>query len=179
MSDLLPNNATPWERAVADAAERVGGIPVPLRTLRDPDTIAAHLLPWLAWEESVDNWSSEWTETQKRGVIKASLTVHQKKGTVAALKAALQGLGYDIRVREWFQQTPRGDPYTFECYFIVDQVGIADPAAFGRVVDTVSAAKNLRSYLEGVDILGLTRAGTHFGGKVLSGEIVTIAAGNA
>ena len=134
MSDLLPPNALPPERAMALATARVGDVPVPISTLHDPATCPAALLPWLAWAESVDEWDSGWTEAQKRSVIAAARAVHERKGTAGALSLAMQALDLDLTVTEWFQQDPPGDPYTFIATIIVEQEPIATEAAFARIV---------------------------------------------
>jgi len=46
MNSLLPPNATDTERAIEATTERTTDLPVPLRTLWNPDTCPADLLPW-------------------------------------------------------------------------------------------------------------------------------------
>jgi len=70
MTSLLPNNATPLERAVEGAGTETTAIT--LRTLYNPDTCPAHLLYQLAWAWSVDRWDDGWSEAVKRSVIKSS-----------------------------------------------------------------------------------------------------------
>jgi phage tail P2-like protein len=176
MSDLLPPNATPLERAISRVGSRVEDVPVPIATLWNPDACPAALLPWLAWAESVDDWFTTWTEAQKRGAIKASFGVHARKGTAGALRLAIQGIGLDVVVTEWFQKTPMGAPYTFSCAFVVDQQGIASAEAFDRVVAVSNSTKNLRSHMTGVDIQAVTRATEYVGAVVYLGERVSIAA---
>lgn len=174
MSDLLPLNATDQERAISEATGR--DVPVVVRETWNPDTCPLALLPWLAWAFNVDTWDASWTEAQKRGVIKNSVAVHKKKGTIGALRAAMDGLGYDVTVTEWFQKTPAGDPYTFRVGLNVEQVGIQSNAALGKIVDVANSVKNLRSYLEGVDIRALTNGGMYYAARCFTGEIVNISA---
>jgi phage tail P2-like protein len=96
MSDdsLLPPNATPVERGFEAAGARITALPVPVRDTWNPATCPATLLPWLAWALSVDNWDPTWTEGQQRAVIAASVAVHRRKGTVAAVREALAAAGY-------------------------------------------------------------------------------------
>jgi phage tail P2-like protein len=146
MSDLLPPNALPAERALSLATARVGDVPVPLGTLHDPATCPAALLPWLAWAESVDEWDSAWTEAQKRAVIAASREVHEKKGTAGALKLAIEALGSNIGIAEWFEQNPPGDPYTCIVSPIIDQ---DEPltVSVDAIARVVRASKNLRTHV--------------------------------
>lgn len=172
MSDLLPANATDQERAISNTLDRP--VPVIVREVWNPDTCPVALLPWLAWAFSVDTWDSAWTEAQKRGVIKASVAVHEKKGTIGALKAGLAGLGYDIDVTEWFQKSPIGDPYTFSLLVNLEDVGMPTETEYQQIVTAAEAAKNLRSHLVGVDTR-LTASGTlYVGAAVWDGETTLI-----
>lgn len=174
MSDLLPLNASEQERAISKAIDRE--VPVVVREMWNPETCPAALLPWLAWAFSLDTWDANWTEAQKRGVIKNSVAVHKKKGTIGALRTAIDGLGYDLTVTEWFQKTPAGDPYTFRIGINVEQVGIASNGALDKIVDVANSVKNLRSYLEGVDISALTNGGIYYAARCFMGEVVNISA---
>lgn len=158
MFDLLPANATAQERAISDAIERAGSVPVVVREVWDADTCPANMLAWLAWAFSVDEWDPAWTDAQKRGAIKASISVHQHKGTIGAVRQALAGLFYDVRVQEWFNQLPAGDPYTFRILLGVNQVG-AEQSAFASLINVLERTKNLRSHLDKIELIVTTPAG--------------------
>lgn len=175
MSDLLPPNALPSERALALATARVGDVPVPIGTLHNPATCPAALLPWLAWAESVDEWDPAWSEAQKRVVIAASRMVHEKKGTIGAIRLAIESLGSNIAIEEWFEQDPPGDPYTFRVTLTVDQEASATEAALDRIERVVLSTKNLRSHAEILPIL--TRGGTAYAAAAVVGtDTITLAA---
>lgn len=174
MSDLLPNNATDAERALSEATGR--DIPVPIRQLWNPATCPADLLPWLAWAVSVDDWNPQWTDEQKRGAIAASLEVHKIKGTAGALRAALDGIGYQSDATEWFQKSPIGDPYTFDVMLTLEQTGIPDNAGYQSIENVINSAKNLRSHLTALDVTAISRGSVYFGGRFYMGETVTLSA---
>lgn len=106
MSDvatLLPPNATQTERALEQATARIGDVAVPIATLWSADTCPEHVLPFLAWALSVDNWDSNWAEEDKRASIRDSVQIHRVKGTVGSIKRALRAAGYgDATVVERF-----------------------------------------------------------------------------
>lgn len=108
---LLPPNATPLERDIEQITAAKFDVNVPVSDMWNPDTCPAHLLPWLAWGVSVDNWSADWSEQIKRNVIKSSIHVHQIKGTVDAVRQALDALGAQVELTEWFENG--GVPGTF------------------------------------------------------------------
>lgn len=100
MSDLLPPNATPLEKAIALTIARLSDIAIDINTLWDSARCPVELLPWLAWSLSVDTWNSNWPEDIKRRVIADSFHLHGLKGTVQAIKTALSSLGVDADIIE-------------------------------------------------------------------------------
>ena len=157
MSDLLPPNATPKERALAEAVARLSDVPVRVRDVWNVDTIPLALLPWLAWAYSVDEWDSGWLESQKRATVKSALQVQKIKGTIGAVKTALAALGLDIEVQEWFSQTPAGDPYTFRVHVRTEQTP-ADQDSLRKALTLIETTKSLRSHLETVLISAKSEA---------------------
>lgn len=85
---MLPNNASPLERAVSVSIGRFApAARVP--TLWDAATCPAALLPHLAWALAVDDWDATWGEDRKRAAIANALYIHRHKGTPAAIRRAL------------------------------------------------------------------------------------------
>lgn len=160
---LLPPNATPLERALdQSAAHQLEAIPRLIRSSANPDTIPAAWLPWLAWAWRVENWDTDWTETQKRAAIKASFAIHRKKGTIGAIREALKALGITLNIVEWFEDTPRRAPYTFRITMTPDDDGISD-SEMASLMAIVETTKNARSHLSSVDV------GTNNQARCLSG----------
>lgn len=145
MSDLLPINATKQERALSITTARAGSVPVPVGELWDPYTCPLAVLPWLAWSLAVDPWDSNWTEAQKRQAIAESIAVHRVKGTIGALKRALQAIGYECLVND---QT--GTPYVFRVGIDVT-TGAAVETAYAQAESIALKVKNARSHLLSVD----------------------------
>lgn len=146
MSDLLPSNATEQERALAETVARVSDVPVVVREVWNPDTCPSSVLPWLAWAFSVDDWDSNWTDEQKRQVIKQSVYSQRIKGTIGAVKKQLAALGLDIQIVEWFRTVPMGAPYTYEVYITSSQYSLTTDSLkkINQIIDT---NKNLRSHM--------------------------------
>lgn len=109
MTSLLPPNSTATERALEAATAPGFDLPVEIASLSSPDTCPPQFLASLAWGLSVDSWDSNWTDARKREVIKASVEVHRRKGTVGSIKRALAAMGYgDAVLREGFAETQLG-----------------------------------------------------------------------
>lgn len=113
---LLLGFVSPPERVIeaADAAIEDFDTDLPRRAGGpDIDLVPAEHLPARAWGRSVDVWDPVWPEAIKRAVIVAAPQVHERKGTVYAVKTALAALGVDAAVIEWWQEVPKAAPYTF------------------------------------------------------------------
>lgn len=98
---LLPPNASPLERALelsmahyGDADER----PVPIDALWRPRECPLAALPWLAWGLGVKRWDPAWPEDVRRAVVAGALETHRRRGTVGAVRQALDDVGavYDL-----------------------------------------------------------------------------------
>lgn len=94
MTSILPPNATRLERALEQASAVAVSFAVPIADLWDPDRCPAALLPWLAWALSVDVWDPRWAEEDRRNVIRTSVAVHRRKGTVGSVRRQLRAAGY-------------------------------------------------------------------------------------
>lgn len=176
MSNLLPPNATPQERALSEAVARVGSVPVIVKEMWNPATCPSALLPWMAWAFSVDNWDTNWNDNQKRATIAASIDVQKHKGTIGAVVTALAALGYGAKVQEWFNMEPVGDPYTFDLLLEADQVGISQEA-LATILNYINTTKNLRSHLNTVRPSVSTKANLITGAATTTGHDITIGYG--
>lgn len=95
---LLPANATALERELESIAADALDIPVDHATLWNPDTCPTPLLPWLAWAVSVDFWEPDWSEQERRAVIRESIEAHRIKGTPSAVLRFLELDGWTTGV---------------------------------------------------------------------------------
>lgn len=175
MSDasLLPPNATNAERAIALAAARINDLPLPHRTLHYATESPAQLLPWLAWEFSVDEWFPDWEEDQKRGAIAASISIHRHKGTIGAVRAGLAGIGINVRVQEWFAQIPQGAPGTFHLLINASQFPVT-LENLHRVIAVLEQSKNLRSHMTLAQLSATTTAELRSAAVSVSGQDLAI-----
>ncbi|WP_407596990.1 phage tail protein I [Pseudomonas aeruginosa] len=171
MTSLLPLSSTQLERAIEAALAETTEIP--LRTLYNPDTCPAHLLPWLAWTWSVDRWDSGWTEGVKRSAIRSAFYVHAHKGTIGALRRVVEPLGYLIEVIEWWQTVPRGVPGTFALKVGVLDTGITEEMylELERLVDD---AKPVSRQLTGLAISLETQGALNIGVAVYDGDVINV-----
>lgn len=171
MSSLLPLSSTQLERAIE--AAMVEKTEIPLRTLYNPDTCPAHLLPWLAWTWSVDRWDTRWTEAVKRSAIRSAFYVHAHKGTIGALRRVVEPLGYLIEVLEWWEMKPKGIPGTFALKVGVLDTGITEEAylELERLIDD---AKPVSRHMTGLAISLETQGAINIGVAVYEGDVIDV-----
>ncbi|MGA4210550.1 phage tail protein I [Ralstonia nicotianae] len=170
---LLPPNATPLERRAARAGARIERVPVPLRDLWNPATCPADLLPFLAWSFSVDRWNPAWPLTTKRAVTAASYFVHRRKGTIGALRRAVEPLGYLIRVIEWWQTNPPGPRGSFRLDVGVLQTGI-DEAMYVELERLIDDAKPCSRPMLGLQISLEVRGTQATSAAAYLGDVLTV-----
>lgn len=100
--------------------------------------LPVHLLPYLAWAFSVDRWDRNWPEETKRQVIRDAWLIHRHKGTISALRRAVEPLGYLIEVKEWWQLNE--EPGTFRIV-----VGVLDQASPMKCIRNLSALLRMQN----------------------------------
>ncbi len=170
---LLPPNASQLEQLAAEALAQIERVPVPIRDLISPDRCPVDLLPYLAWAFSVDRWDPAWPETVKRQVIKASFFVHAHKGTIGALRRVVEPLGYLIRVREWWQESPVGEPGTFRLDIGVLEGGISEET-YESLSLLIDDAKPVSRHLIGLAITLEARGSVYVAASAVEGDTVTV-----
>ena len=155
-TSLLPPNASGLDRAVEQLIEQqCHAIGQPHRALWTPETCPIDLLPWLAWSVGVQAWRSEWPEHIKRAIVRNSIAIQRRRGTLSSVRDAVQSFGASISIREWWQTTPKGTPHTFELVLTVGSEAAQNSATFVEdVVTEVNRVKPLRSHF--TFIQGLT-----------------------
>ena len=103
MNSLLPPNATSLELTIERNIDtRLSALPVNIKHNKNPDLIDAALLDLSAQEFSVDYWDVSWSESKKRNKIKESVEIHRYKGTLYAVKTAIEKITQDYQIIEWF-----------------------------------------------------------------------------
>ena len=171
---LLPINASQLLKDLENSSLKATSLEALNRYVTNPDLAPDNILPWLAWAVSVDDWSDNWSLVVKKNVIKASINVHKKKGTIGALRSALEAFNYEnITVEEWFNYG--GDPHFFRVFFDVTEPGF-DVGILPQVQKVIDNTKNVRSHLESLKAFLSAEMGLiNMGSAMISKEITPIA----
>lgn len=108
------------------------------------------LLDILAWEMHVDiwqGWEGSLSNEKKVELINQSIDWHQHKGTKYAVEQMVRTVFTDGYVTEWFQYG--GRPFFFK---IVLKQQITDQQQLDTLIQSVYAVKNVRSWIEDIEI---------------------------
>ncbi|EGR0465752.1 phage tail protein I [Vibrio cholerae] len=149
----LPPSASKMERIMEQVFwEEIALIERDIKTFYDPYQCRADLLPYLAWEMSVDYWDENWSDETKRNVIFASLPIHSSKGTRFALDKSIESIRKDgLSVTEWFEDKENLRPGYFRVNLEARNSDI-DESTVPQIIKAVNNAKNTRSHLESISI---------------------------
>jgi len=123
-TSLLPANSSPLEKALdLGFGYLLGRVTPPFPQLMDPDRTPAAFLPSLAADRAVNEWSTTAPEAEKRLTVKLAWPTARQAGTRQALENAVKGLRLRPEVRAWYEQKPRGVPYSF-CRPSLDRIAL-------------------------------------------------------
>ena len=152
--DIMPDSISRDKNVAAVAA----AIDIQLRALAgyvdvatlvaNIDTLPSGVLDHLAAEYDVSVWRDSWPVATKRSVLKNSLSDKRKRGTRAAVVAALASLGSAASIVEWWEQSPKGDPHTFKIYATLPKTGAIDAEVQEDLIKMIDDAKPLRSHYD-------------------------------
>lgn len=159
------------EQRAAAACASISDLPVPLRDLWNPWKCPVKFLPYLAWAFSVDRWEETWTETAKRQAVSDAFWIHQRKGTVAAVKRVIEGLGYSMTLEEWWEVAdPAG---TFRLEIDLKEIGITEPMIneLERIIDD---AKPVSRHISQLTLSASAYGTAHIGAAITDGEVITV-----
>ncbi len=170
-SSLLPPGSSALERRLAQACSGISDLNVPLRDLWNPWKCPAKFLPYLAWAFSVDRWEETWTETAKRQAVSDAFWIHQRKGTVAAVKRVIEGLGYSMTLEEWWEVAdPAG---TFRLEIDLNDNGITEPM-IAELERIIGDAKPVSRHIAQIKLITRTEGIVWAGCCAFDGEVITV-----
>lgn len=133
--------------------------------------LPVHLLPYLAQAFSVDRWDRNWPEETKRQVIRDAWLIHRHKGTISALRRAIEPLGYLIRVSEWWEFG--GEPGTFTVEVGTLDSGVTEEM-YLEMERLIADAKPASRHLIGLNIIRDIPGYLYTGGVVCDGDVITV-----
>lgn len=170
-SSLLPPSAGAWMRNTEAVTAKLSAITVALRTLWTPTDCPVDLLPYLAWALSVDRWDKNWPAEKKIAAIKQSYWLHRRKGTRAAVRRVIEGMGFSATFEEWFNVG--GTPGTFRLEIDVNDVGLT-PKTLDELNRLIGDAKPVSRHLENMTITTRSNGVAHVSAAIFTGEVSSV-----
>lgn len=145
--NLFAPNFSQFEIALCKAVCK-HQLPVNLDINWNTDLMAANLLPFGAWQLSLDEWNTNWPDSVKRAQIKIAPIVHRKKGTIGSIRRILSAFGAACTIKEWWQKVPKGAPHTFDISLVFSNINGEQPTSeyLNNVLKMINATKPERSH---------------------------------
>lgn len=168
---LLPPGSSALERRLAQACSGISDLKVPLRDLWNPWKCPAKFLPYLAWAFSVDRWEETWSEKEKRQAVSDAFWIHQRKGTVAAVRRVIETLGYSMTLQEWWEVAdPAG---TFRLEVDLNDIGITE-SMIKELERIIGDAKPVSRHISQLTLSASADGTVHIGSAMIDGEEITV-----
>ncbi|HEI9840671.1 phage tail protein I [Klebsiella pneumoniae] len=167
----MANGSSLLEQRAAAACAYISDLSVPLRDLWNPWKCPVKFLPYLAWAFSVDRWEETWSEKEKRQAVSDAFWIHQRKGTVAAVRRVIETLSYSMTLQEWWEVAdPAG---TFRLEINLNDIGITEPMIY-ELERIIGDAKPVSRHISQLTLLQHSRGLASIGAAVSDGEIITV-----
>ncbi|HBW3596237.1 TPA: phage tail protein I [Klebsiella pneumoniae] len=167
----MANGSSLLEQRAAAACASISDLSVPLRDLWNPWKCPVKFLPYLAWAFSVDRWEETWSETEKRQAVSDAFWIHQRKGTVAAVRRVIETLGYSMTIQEWWKVAdPAG---TFRLEIDLNDIGITESMIkeLERIIgDAKPVSRHISQLTLSLSVTALASIGTAF----IDSEVITV-----
>ena len=159
------------EQRAAAACAVISDLSVPLRDLWNPWRCPVKFLPYLAWAFSVDRWEETWSETVKRQAVSDAFWIHQRKGTVAAVRRVIETLGYSMTLQEWWEVA---DPaWTFRLEIDLNDIGITEPV-IKELERIIGDAKPVSRHISQLTLSASVRGTAYTGSALVDGEVIAV-----
>ncbi|MEH0903877.1 phage tail protein I, partial [Klebsiella pneumoniae] len=167
----MANGSSLLEQRAAAACASISDLSVPLRDLWNPRRCPVKFLPYLAWAFSVDRWEETWSEKEKRQAVSDAFWIHQRKGTVAAVRRVIETLGYSMTLQEWWEVAdPAG---TFRLEVDLNDIGITESMIkeLERIIgDAKPVSRHISQLTLSLSVTALASIGTAF----IDSEVITV-----
>ena len=123
------------------------------------DELDSELVDALAIALHVDYYDASLPLDKRRALVKNSTRWHMRKGTKGIVQETVATVWDGCEVQEWFDYG--GEPYHFKVVNIT--AAHVDEDVIREVLRAISATKNVRSWLDGIDFLRRITAPVYVG----------------
>lgn len=173
--DLLPPSLQSDEQVVAAATSLDAELSAVTAAIEECvllprlDELAEEVIDLLAWQWHVEGYSESLSVTKKRNLVLQSIAWHRRKGTPGLVQDLVSAIYSSGVVTEWFEYG--GEPY----HFRIQTTGvIGSEVIYKQLQAAINAAKNVRSWLDGVYILRKWQESRYVGLMLRRGKHITL-----
>lgn len=100
-----------------------------------------------AWDASV--WRQSWPIQIKRRILNNVILEKRKRGTLGAVKKAIETIASFTSLSEWWQETPKGTPHTFKVIASLNNYeGVLESDLQEDLFGLIDDAKPVRSHYD-------------------------------
>ena len=155
LSQLIPENlvrdsnvkasADALDSSLQDVSKKVDIPSIYIRI----DTLTSEQLDHMAaaWDASV--WRQSWPIQIKRNVLNNVILEKRKRGTLGAVKKAIETIASFTDLTEWWQETPKGTPHTFKVIASLNNYeGVLESDLQEDLFGLIDDAKPVRSHYD-------------------------------
>jgi phage tail P2-like protein len=170
--DILPSSisgdakikaaASALDAQLAEMNAAVGSI----GEIMDVSLVDMDIVKHLTWATHVDFWDENYTDSQKRAIVRLSLRLHKRRGTPDAVEQILEDILGGGVVQEW--DAYDGRPFHFK---VISNAGADDEETDRQLRAAIAWAKNRRSILDAIIKAQSLSAGQNIGGIVSIGVV--------
>lgn len=149
LKDLLPHgigadaNVQAAAQSIDPQLQAIGNAADGAAIYANIDALTDRMLDALAVQFDATNWRDSWVRARKVSVLKTVIANKRKVGTLKAVREAIESLGNKAQIVEWFNDTPQGEPHTFNIYLLF---GGNDSDITSDIIRAVNLAKPARSH---------------------------------
>ena len=167
----MATGSSQLEQRAAAACAVISDLNVPLRDLWNPWKCPVKFLPYLAWAFSVDRWEETWSEREKRQAVSDAFWIHQRKGTVAAVRRVIENLGYSMTLQEWWEVAdPAG---TFRLEIDLNDIGITE-TMIKELERIIGDARPVSRHIARLSLSAGTTGPVYTGAASCGGEVISV-----
>jgi len=151
MSKLSPINDITTKIFDEICEEQFAKLKLDVMNITNIDTIGEDVLPHLAEQYHItgkEGWIFCETMAEKRTFIKNAIKLHATRGTKYAILKALKILNIDAKLTEWFEYN--GRPFYFQVLISITDNYTEELEQ--QIIDLINENKNVRSWLEALQI---------------------------
>lgn len=125
------------------------------------------LLDQLAWHLNVDFYNQQASREEREKLVYQSVAWHRKKGTVGVVEDMVKLIGDEAEIVENWEYN--GRPYHFKIQITSNKN--YDNVKLQQIRELVEFVKNVRSKLDGIDLVSLADSMLYAGGRVAKEDI--------